>query len=116
MKTIIAGSRDIPNALDCVTDAVMSSGYYITEIISGGARGIDMAGEAYAALNAVPIVRFPADWNKHGKSAGFIRNTQMAEYAQALIAVWDGESRGTKHMIEEARRCGLQIYVHQIKR
>jgi hypothetical protein len=58
--------------------------------------------------------RFPADWDRFGRSAGPKRNKQMAEYGDALIAVWDGESRGTKTMIEFARERGLQVYIHRI--
>jgi hypothetical protein len=54
---------------------------------------------------------FPADWKTHGKAAGPIRNRQMAKNAEALIALWDGNSRGTKNMIETATKLGLKVYV-----
>ena len=54
---------------------------------------------------------FPADWDKYGKRAGYLRNVQMAEYADALLAFWDGESRGTKNMIDEALSRGLKVGV-----
>ena len=69
-------------------------------IISGGARGADFYGEKYAQDEGFSLEVFPANWNKFGKSAGFRRNEQMAEVADALIAFWDGKSNGTKHMIE----------------
>ena len=69
-------------------------------IISGGARGADTLGEKYAQDEGFSLEKFPANWNKFGKSAGFRRNEQMAEVADALIAFWDGKSHGTKHMIE----------------
>ena len=54
----------------------------------------------------------PAKWDKHGNSAGMIRNSQMADYADGLIALWDGESRGTKNMIETASKNGLCIFMY----
>ncbi len=115
MKTIIAGSRDIPNPLPHINDAVLLSGFGITEIVSGTARGIDQAGELFGEWKKIPVIKFPANWDKHGKGAGYIRNNQMANYADALIAVWDGKSRGTKHMISEAEKKGLKVFVHIVK-
>lgn len=57
---------------------------------------------------------FPADWNKYGKKAGPIRNKKMANYAEALLAIWDGKSCGTKNMIQQAKENNLRIYVHRI--
>lgn len=117
MKVIIAGSRDIGNPLHSVNPlhvvalAVKESGFTVTEVVSGTARGIDQAGESWAIENGIPLKQFPADWFTHGKAAGYKRNLQMAEYADALIAVWDGESRGTKHMIEIARKHRLPTYI-----
>lgn len=114
MRTIIAGSSHITD-YSMVAAAVEQSGWHPTAIISGGARGVDTLGECWAKDNDVPIERFPADWAKHGKAAGYQRNLLMAEHAEALIAVWDGESRGTKHMIDIARRAGLQVHVHKVE-
>lgn len=111
MKVIIAGSRGIED-FTTISKAISNSGFIITEVVSGTARGVDKLGEKWAEKNRVPVKRFPADWNKHGKSAGYKRNKQMAEYADALIAVWDGESRGTGHMINLAREAGLSVYVY----
>ena len=112
MKTIIAGSRQIWSTT-VVEDAIKASGFEITEVVSGGCRGVDQIGEAHAEAMGIPCRVFLADWNKHGKGAGPIRNTQMAEYAEALIAIWDGKSAGTKHMIDIATRKGLKVYVHR---
>ena len=76
-------------------------------IVSGKARGADSLGEKYANENGLNIMEFPADWDKHGRSAGYKRNVEMAENADALIAFWDGESRGTKHMIDIAKEKNL---------
>ena len=99
MKVIIAGSRSITD-YNMVKDAVNMIQWPITEIVSGGANGVDKLGEQYAIEHIIDLKVFPADWNTYGKSSGFRRNQEMAKYADALIAVWDGESRGTKHMIE----------------
>ena len=110
MKTIVAGSRSI-KSLQAVQDAVKASQFEITEVVSGGALGVDLLGEAWAKENEIPIKRFIPDWSRFGKSAGPKRNCEMADYSEALIALWDGESRGTKHMIEEAKRRGLKCFV-----
>jgi len=112
MKVIIAGSRDIED-LKAVMDAVKASGFpAFTEVVSGCAAGVDRVGEYYAQLYSIPVKQFPADWKRHKRGAGPIRNKQMAEYADALIAVWDGKSKGTKNMIDQATKKGLKVYVH----
>tara|TARA_R110000822_G_scaffold74178_2_gene178330 strand:- start:6972 stop:7349 length:378 start_codon:yes stop_codon:yes gene_type:complete len=77
------------------------------EIVSGTANGADRLGERYAEDRNYNVSRFPADWNTHGKRAGYLRNEQMAEHADALVALWDGESRGTQHMINIANEKNL---------
>lgn len=87
---------------------------WITEVLSGGARGADKLGERWAVDNDIPYELWLADWEKHGKAAGQIRNRQMAENAEALIAFWDGRSRGTKNMIDTAKELGLEVRVFTI--
>ena len=111
MKTIIAGSRTC-HSYQVVKAAVDQCGFEITEILSGNARGVDHLGEMIGYHRGIPVKRFPADWKTHGKAAGAIRNLQMSEEADALIAVWDGKSRGTKHMIDTAYKKGLLVYVY----
>lgn len=116
MKTIIAGSREITQygiVFQAAEDFYLA-GHEITEVVSGGARGIDRLGERYAKEEKIPLKVFPADWNTHGKAAGHIRNLQMAQYADALIAIWDGKSRGTKNMIDNATNNGLIIFVKRL--
>lgn len=108
-RTIIAGSRTV-ESLALVEMAIDASGFRITEVVSGCAAGADLFGEQWARAHMIPIKRFPADWRLHGKSAGPIRNQQMADYADQLIAVWDGVSRGTKDMIEQARYLTVFVY------
>jgi len=79
------------------------------EIVSGGARGADALGERYAKDRGYSLRVFPAEWDRYGKRAGYLRNAEMAKYANALLAFWDGESRGTRHMIQIARESGLKV-------
>lgn len=110
MKVIIAGSRSIAD-YDSLTNAVCQSRFKPTEIVSGAATGVDKLGEKWAALHEVPVKLFMPHWGEHGKQAGILRNIAMAEYADALIALWDGNSSGTAHMITCAVRRRLKVYV-----
>lgn len=105
MKVIIAGSRDFTD-WGIVSDCIRKSGFTFTEVVSGGARGVDHIGEGLAELHGYAVKVFPADWDAHGKGAGPIRNKQMADYADALIAIWDGKSPGTRNMIQTMHRLG----------
>lgn len=113
MKTIIAGSREV-DKYSILIKAVRVSGFDIGGVVSGGAKGVDLLGERYAKQYKLPLYIFKADWNKYGKGAGYIRNIDMAKNAEALLAIWDGESRGTKHMIEEGKRQGLLVHVYRV--
>lgn len=113
METIIAGGRDYHN-YDTVLEAIKESQFPISVVVSGGAKGVDALGERYALENNIHLEVYPADWEKHGRAAGPIRNRLMAENADALIAIWDGESIGTKNMIDTAIRLGLQVYVKRV--
>jgi hypothetical protein len=116
MKTIIAGSRnniEYQDVLTAIRDCPWSS--EITEVVSGKARGVDTLGERWSIENNISIKEFPADWKKFGKSAGHRRNEQMGDYADALIAVWDGESKGTKHMIDYSKNKGLRVFIYNLK-
>lgn len=87
------------------------------EIISGTANGADTLGEKFAHEYYLELKEFPANWNLHGKRAGYLRNEQMAKYAKddeelgVLIAFWDGKSRGTKHMIDLANKHELRVFI-----
>lgn len=115
MRVIIAGPRDV-YAVELVFAAVAASGFAVSEVVSGCARGVDGLGEVWAVWHGVPVQRVPADWKRHGKAAGPLRNRLMAWYAHALVALWDGQSRGTGSMISQAKRRGLPTYVHRIER
>lgn len=113
MKIIIAGSRTITE-YHLVEEAIRIAGFNITEVVSGTARGVDQLGEQWAAANNIPVRRFPADWNRYGRRAGYIRNAEMGVYAQGAVIVWDGSSAGTESMIEILKRRNLPTYIHQI--
>ena len=107
MRVIVAGSRTITDYA-VVIEAIRLSGFNISTLISGKARGVDTLGERYAKEHGIPIEEYPALWNTYGKSAGYRRNVQMAEVADALIAITNG-SIGTQHMIDIATAKGLSL-------
>lgn len=112
MKVIIAGSRSILRIGYSEFNEIISvCPYEITEVVCGGAKGIDKIGEQWAQRKGIPIIYFLPDWNKHKKAAGFVRNKQMVDYADVLIAIWNGKSPGTAHTIKEAKKKGLKTFV-----
>ena len=114
-RVIIAGSRTFRDydLLVSHTDKMLSRVKRDHNIIvlSGRARGADKLGEQYALSRGYEIETYPADWEKYGRVAGYLRNKQMAENADALIVFWDGKSRGTAHMINIAKEHGLKISI-----
>lgn len=112
-RVIVAGSRSITDK-KVVRDAINNSPHtpYHGELVAGAADGVDTIAKDFASTyQHVDYKEFEAEWDKYGPSAGPIRNERMADYAHALIAVWDGESPGTKNMIDAAIEHGLNIYV-----
>jgi len=105
---IIAGSRDLWVSHDFIRDAIERSPFFPTEIVQGGARGVDACALAYATSRGILCKEFPADWNAHGRSAGPIRNRQMAKYGEALIYIHRliGISTGTLNMLNAMRSAG----------
>lgn len=119
-RVIIAGTRSF-NDYELLRDSCNNllsekQRTHTVVVISGTARGADQMGERYARERGFQLRRFPADWEQYGKSAGHIRNAKMADNADALIAFWDGESKGTKNMIDNARRKGLAVRVIQYQK
>ena len=114
-RVIIAGCRDF----DDYALLKQRCNYYLQEkmvthnviIVSGHASGADALGERFAEEHGLQCEIHPADWGKYGRSAGPIRNAEMAEVSDALIAFWDGQNPGTRSMIELARKKGLQVSV-----
>lgn len=119
MRTIIAGSRtfrDIrPVDKEEVMEAILCSDINITTILSGGAKGVDSLAIDIANEFSIPLEVYHARWDLYGKSAGMKRNAVMATKAEALIAVWDGVSKGTSHMIHIAKAMGLKVYIHWLE-
>lgn len=126
LRIIVAGGRDFQdyNLLKNVLSSFLENldkhnlinDKHKIKFISGTARGADQLGEQFAKQFGYEVKRFPADWSI-GKRAGYIRNEEMAKYAVAdgchgvLFAFWDGKSKGTKHMIDLAKKYGLAIRV-----
>lgn len=114
-RVIIAGGRRFENynLLATKCDGILSQKRmtHTIVIISGTAKGADTLGEHYARERGYTLRQFPADWDQFGKSAGYRRNCQMADNADALIAFWDGQSAGTRHMIEIARERNLAVRI-----
>ena len=123
LRIIIAGSRDfndynlLKTSIKNILKDASLVGINKIKIISGTARGSDKLGERFAKQFKLEVVKFPADWDRFGKRAGYIRNEEMAKYSVAdnnygmLVAFWDGKSRGTKHMIDLAKKHGLEVHV-----
>ena len=117
MKVIIAGGRDF-NDEDFMINSINSliGTGAIPEpftLICGMARGADITGYYVCKDNDIEIIEYPADWNTHGKSAGFIRNREMADACDCAVIFWDGLSRGTANMISLMRNRNKPVYVFE---
>lgn len=122
VRIIVAGGRDF-NDYDLLHSSLAELLFEIddpntteVEFVSGTCKGADILGERFAESCGYKIKRFPANWEGFGKRAGYIRNGYMAKYASEadigiLVAFWDGSSRGTRHMINIAKRYGLDVKV-----
>lgn len=112
MKLIVAGSRDVCDQefIEDILDGIHQN-RTITSVICGCARGPDTIGRVWAESRGVPIELFPANWEKHGSAAGPIRNAQMAEVADGLVAFWDGKSSGTRDMIKKMEKLNREVRV-----
>lgn len=116
MKLAIIGSRsfDDYNLLKQICDKIHTK-YVITEIVSGGAKGADLLGERFANEYAIKTNIFIPDWNRHGKSAGFIRNNDIVNHSDLVLAFWDGVSKGTNHSINIAKKTNKPIIIFNYK-
>lgn len=129
LKVIVAGSRSILD-YEFIRAAIEESGFNISEIVCGEAKGVDLGGRVYGESQGIPVKSFPASWNdiiskpekeigtnkfgkKYWKRAGAFRNQQMADYADALIAITTGSS-GTADMIERAKKKSLAIFIKEV--
>lgn len=113
MKTIIAGSRKITD-YKVLLQGIEACPFSISHVISGNAHGVDQLGLRYAHEQKLSSETHDPDWKRWGREGALRRNVHMAEEtgAQALLAIWDGKSRGTKHMIETATDRGLKVFVY----
>jgi hypothetical protein len=114
-KLIVAGGRDFDD-YELLSTSIMTLANGIYEdkgvsIVSGMARGADKLAVQFARTHNVKLYEFPADWNTLGKGAGFVRNAQMAAVSHGLLSFWDGESRGTKHMIETMHKLNKPVFI-----
>jgi hypothetical protein len=112
MRLIIAGSRNIDLCNLEIRDLVNAITNYRqpSEVVSGGARGIDEYGEDYGHNNGIPVKVFEANWEEKGRAAGPIRNKEMAEYSDALLLIWDGQSKGSASMKKEMLKLNKPVY------
>lgn len=114
MRTIIAGSRSATDIMDLYL-LLNEIDFIPSVVLCGGANGADTLGEVYARSKKITIEYYYPDWELHGKRAGILRNMAMGDNAEALLALWNEESRGTKHMIEYARSKNLIVHVLSTK-
>lgn len=108
MKIAIIGGRDFNN-YDMVKETM--SQYSPTAIVSGGARGADSLARKYVTDNNIQLIEFLAEWDKYGRGAGFIRNKDIVANSDLVIAFWDGNSRGTQHSINLAKKANKELVV-----
>lgn len=113
MRLLIAGSRNFNfdiTAIQNFIDILIPMDTVIDEVVSGACRGVDVSGQNWAEFQSYPVKKFKPDWDMHGKAAGPIRNRQMAEYADILLLVWDGKSKGSSNMRSEMAKLNKPIY------
>lgn len=104
MKVAVIGSRSL--LVDCL-ERFLPKG--TTEIVSGGAAGIDTCAREYAQNNGIPIIEFLPDYARYGKRAPLVRNDELIQYSDCVLAFWDGRSRGTLYVIERCRMHGVPV-------
>jgi hypothetical protein len=111
MKIAVIGSRGI-----VVRDLENYLPEETTEIVSGGARGVDTSARYYAQKNGLKLTEFFPDYDTYGKIAPLMRNLEIIDYADEVYAFWDGISRGTKYVIENCRRKKKKVHVFMLKK
>ena len=107
MKVAVIGSRNL---------RVDDLGKYlpdgVTEIVSGGARGVDTSAKEYALAHRIKLTEFLPEYSKYGRGAPLRRNITIIEYADLVLAFWDGKSRGTKYVIDNCKKRGVPVKVY----
>lgn len=116
MKVDVFGSRNFnsTNLFLHAKNIAEEKGIFITELVCGNAKGGDTIGRKYAEWKGIPITYFNPDWEKYGRSAGFKRNKEKADYAEAGIGLWDGLSKGTKNSIDLFIKSGKPLIVLEL--
>lgn len=107
MKVAVIGSRNLK-----VDDLGKYLPEGVTEIVSGGARGVDTCAREYALANGIKLTEFLPEYDKYGRGAPLRRNITIIEYADLVLAFWDGSSRGTKYVIDNCKKRGLPVKVY----
>lgn len=120
MRVIVAGSRGFTDQMTAFHELDKLFEGKAVEVVSGRAPGADLLGELWAEARGHALKCFPAEWDLHGKAAGYLRNIEMAKYAREqeegmLVAFWNGTSRGTAHMIQQARDMGLEVVIISVE-
>lgn len=110
MKTAIIGSRSIQD-YNYLENILKSLDFKITEIISGGAKGVDTLAEIYSFSNSIPITKILPEWNKYGRGAGLVRNMNIIKESDIVVALWDGKSKGTLDSINKARKLDKKVFI-----
>ena len=105
MKLAIIGSRGL------TADPTGYVSSEVTEIVSGGAHGVDQCAKAYAQANGLKLTEFLPAYARYGQAAPLRRNEEIVRYADAVLAFWDGESAGTKHVIDLCKACGKRLQI-----
>lgn len=117
-KVVVAGGRTFESSdhletLEITLDRLLKRKLKTHKviIISGKARGADTLGEVYARKRGLAVEEYPADWVQHGKSAGYIRNSEMCKASDAVCVFWDGKSKGSKNMIDITKKSGKLLHI-----
>lgn len=106
MKVAVIGSRGLT-----VPDLENYLPAGVTEIVSGGARGVDTSAARWARANGIPLTEFLPEYEKHGRKAPLLRNITIVEYSDLVLAFWDGRSSGTAFVIDQCRKRGVPIKI-----
>ncbi len=108
MKVAVIGSRGL---------TVGDLGRYLpegtTEIVSGGAKGVDSSAKEYALSHGIKFTEFPPEYDKYGRSAPLKRNITIIEYSDVVLAYWDGKSHGTKYVINNSKKLGVPVKIYK---
>lgn len=110
MHLAIIGTRDYPGSPETVATAIAQHNLAPTAVLCGEARGPDTWGRLWAEQQGIPVISYPADWKRYGRAAGMIRNREMIVAADAVLALWDDKSKGTRDAIALARQRGITVY------